>query len=119
MVLDPRTGRSDLLVDLDMQITFRSTEGLIRFLGDYLHSQEVKGRPAETYRLGSRPLFSVATNSPGPDVVSVQLLRKHYSIIADDNLRENMQVLAIVEQLVNLQKSNADKPTTLPVQVIP
>ena len=97
-------------------MTFRSTESLIRFVGRYVEAAE--RRPSETYALGGTPLFSVTTASAPGDVVRTSLLGRRYAIVNDANRRRNMLVLALIEQLVNLQKGSSGHPVTVPVQVI-
>jgi hypothetical protein len=122
-LLDYVKGDRGHEVDADMQITFRSPEGVIRFLGRYLKATVTK--PDATWTLpgasddGTKPLFSVTKADVRDPVVSTELLGERYSIPKGPHLSENMLVLALVEQLINLQKSNADKPSTLPVQLLP
>jgi hypothetical protein len=52
-------------------------------------------------------------------LVSAHLLNTNYSIHEDAALEQNMQVLGLVEEIINLQKSSADRPATLPVHVLP
>jgi hypothetical protein len=110
-------GKSDVIVPVKMDVLFRSTEGVVQFLGRYLYA--AKENEKGTYRLGSEPLFSVREGSGDDATVSVELLDKSYSIANDDNRARNMTILGLVEQLVNLHKSAKDRPTTLPVEVLP
>ena len=107
-----------VLIPVDIRIIFRSPDGVLKFLGKYLYSAEHD--PTHTYRLGAQPLFSI--NGKGPPIVKATVLGKHY-YIADDgddgNRRRNMTVLGLAEQLINLQKSAAERPVTVPVQVVP
>ena len=107
-----------VLIPVDIRIIFRSPDGVLKFLGKYLYSAQHD--PTHTYRLGAQPLFSI--NGKGPPIVSATVLGKHY-YIADDgddgNRRRNMTVLGLAEQLINLQKSAAERPVTVPVQVVP
>lgn len=110
-------GRSETYVKLNPEIIFRSTEGVIRYLGQYLRAQE-ENAPA-TFRLDQQPLFSVWKGHRPRDLVSTELLGERYGIANDENRRRNMLIIALVEQLVNLHKESADRPTTQPVQIIP
>lgn len=110
-------GRSGELVDVDLQVTFRSAEGVIRYVGQYLQAAEE--RPRETWRVGLQPLFSVHVGESGDAVVSADLLHKRYAVLNDSERRRNMMVIALIEQLVNLHKESADRPTTVPVQLVP
>jgi hypothetical protein len=102
-------------IPVDIRIIFRSPEGVIKFLGKYLEYAEED--PKHTYRLGALPLFSV--NGAGASLVGTTVLGRRYSVTDDENRRRNMSVIALVEQLINLQKSATDRPVTVPVQVVP
>jgi hypothetical protein len=102
-------------IPVDIRIIFRSPEGVIKFLGKYLEYAEED--PKHTYRLGALPLFSV--NGAGASLVGTTVLGRRYSVTDDENRRRNMSVTALVEQLINLQKSATDRPVTVPVQVVP
>jgi hypothetical protein len=115
-VLDD-SGSRDVDVPVDVFPVFRSPEGVIKFVGQYLYFSELY--PSRTYRLGLQPLFSIREGHSSTAVVSAEVLGKHYYIADDKNRRLNMQVVALIEQLVNLQKSATERPTVLPVQVVP
>jgi hypothetical protein len=102
---------------LDAIIYFRSPEGLIRFLGNYL--AKFKSAPTSVYALGSGPLFSVVEGHASSALVSTVVSGETYSIAKHGNAETNMTVLALVEELVNLQKSATDRPVTVPVHVLP
>jgi hypothetical protein len=102
-------------IPVDIRIIFRSPEGVIKFLGKYLYYAERD--PKHTYRLGTQPLFSV--NGVGTSLVGTTVLGRRYCVTNDENRRRNMSVIALVEQLINLQKSATDRPVTVPVQVVP
>jgi hypothetical protein len=124
-VFDHTTNTSGVEAAADMKIVFRSPEGVIRAVGRYLRAAEK--HPDQTWSLpdtdetedGHRPLFSVTKGNPHNPVVTTELLGDRYSIERAPHLSENMMVLAIVEQLINLEKSNSDKPSTLPIQLLP
>lgn len=117
MVLGP--DNKALIIEATGEIVFRSPEGVIRFLGAYLAASEDPARAAETYRLAGLPIFSVQTGNVRGAVVSTDLLGQRYSIANNGNLRRNGEVLAIVQQLVNLQKESSDRPVTIPIQLLP
>lgn len=110
-------------VKVTMAMTLRSTEAVIRFVGDYLEANERFARSASpadrTFLVSGRPLFSISMDRSGKPVVSARLLDRRYYVLDDANRRQNMMVLALVQQLINLQKESVDRPTTVPVQVIP
>ena len=102
-------------VDPQVSITFRSPEGAIRFLGDCLHDAPAK----DGYRqclIDNENLFSLGEGDRA-GAVTTQLFGKDYYIAADD--RTSFKTLALIEQLINLEQSEADKPLTVPVQVVP
>jgi hypothetical protein len=105
-------GRSSRVAAVEQMIVFRSTESVIRYLGRYLES----GNQAE--KLNGTPVFSVKSGRSADALVTAEVLRKHYSIVNDANRRRNMLVIAVIQQLVNLHKESADRPLTVPVQVV-
>ncbi|MBC9035047.1 hypothetical protein IAG41_21880 [Sphingomonas sp. JC676] len=106
----------EIWVNVDAQVYFRSPESVIRFLGQYLEGSEKY--PTDTYKLGTHPLFAVTQGRSFKSVVSTKLLGKHYYIADDDDRADYMRIIAIAQQLINLQKESSDKPFTTPVQVI-
>ncbi|HXO41821.1 MAG TPA: hypothetical protein VN999_10250, partial [Thermoanaerobaculia bacterium] len=115
-VLDD-SGHRNVRVPVEVVPVFRSPEGVIKFVGQYLKYSEAD--PSKTYLLGSQPLFSIQKGRSSSAVVSAQVLGERYYIADDQNRSLNMQVIALIEQLVNLQKSATDRPAVLPVQVVP
>ena len=118
-------------VPVKMDAILRSPEGVIQFLGRYLRmseedSGETYGITLTEYANGvstpvARPLFSVHADHSSQALVSVSVgvPNKWYSITNDENMRENMTVLGLVEQLIDLQKSAQTRLATQPVQVVP
>lgn len=111
------TQRKDVDVPVDVRVVFRSPEGVIKFVGQYLTAAETD--PDNTYKFRLAPLFSVSEGHSFRAVVGAEVLGKHYFIGDDANRRRNMIILGLIEQLVNLQKTAAERPTVLPVQVVP
>jgi hypothetical protein len=110
-MLGADTKGSDLVFKVVPRVTFRSTEGVIHYVGQYL-------RNPNPVPVSGGPLFSLAAAGERP-VVATSLLRSRYAISENKNLERNMGVIALIEQLTNLQKEAADKPGTIPVQVLP
>jgi hypothetical protein len=108
-----RNGRT---VKIQPEITFRSTEGVIRYVGRYLRAYEES--PGSAPPVDGSPVFSVARGEPAGSLVTATILGQRYSIANDQNRRRNMQVLALVEQLVNLHKESSERPVTVPVRVL-
>ncbi|MEN7535682.1 hypothetical protein [Aurantiacibacter flavus] len=118
---------------------FRSTMGVIFFLGEYarlgLGRQEGE-RPygisncytdlCEPEELTTRPLISVREGS-GRALVATQFAGKRFYIDEDEldptgpdrhTMARSMQAISLVQQLVNLQKSSDELPTALNVRTI-
>jgi hypothetical protein len=102
---------------LSIFVYFRSPEGLIRFLGNYL--AKLSKEATSVYAFESGPLFSVVEGHASGSIVSTVVSGESYSIPKHVNAETNMSVLALVEELVNLQKSATDRPVTVPVHVLP
>lgn len=116
----PPPLQAELLpIDVDLQITFRSPERLIRYIGDYLAAMDARDDMQPTYKFGEAPVFALAKGRPEGALVSVQGLDSRWSITKTNNLRQNMQVLSLVQQLINLHKESSERPVTVPVQVVP
>jgi len=111
-------------IKVERTITFRSAEGIIRYVGQLLHAAEVK---ADVYDIPFGPGAGPGTYGPvfrlgkfdetRSPFVSVSSGTGRYAVEESD--RESLQVLAIIEQLVNLQKEATDRPVTVPVRVLP
>lgn len=110
-------GSSNTTVSVRPQMVFRSTESVIRFVGQYLREYERDRNSVPL--LDGAPLFSAKAQNSGAAVVSTSLLGRRYAIVEDDNRRRNMQVIALIQQLVNLHKSASERPVTVPVRVLP
>lgn len=104
-------------VTVEQQITFRSVESVLRFLGRYLQAAE--SNPNQTFDLDGHPLFSVTTYKVEDPIVEASLLKKTYAIADDTHRRRNMAVIALIEQLVNLHKEATDRPASVPVYALP
>jgi hypothetical protein len=114
--LEAGPAGSRYFVGTDVEITFRSTEGVIRHIGEYLRA--VRSDPSKAYVVDNRPLFELEAGNVRNALASTRLNGERYSIADSDNGRRGMAVIAIIQQLINLHKSSADRPATLPVQVL-
>jgi hypothetical protein len=107
---------------LDAIVYFRSPEGIIRFLGNYLSAisaaRASKEDPTDVYAVDGGALFWVTEGRTSDPLVSTSVLGTSYSIKKDGHMETSMTVLALVEELVNLQKSATDRPVTVPVHVL-
>lgn len=102
-------------VPVQAELVPRSTEAVVQYLGAYIRKDP---RAGSRFLLNGAPLFSMPTKCK-KEIVGVDLGDEHYCIEHDDNRGRNMQIVALVEQLINLNKAGTDRPTTVPVQVIP
>ena len=126
------------------RIYFRSVESVIRYLGDYLRATAVCEHDAVKPADVQCPVYSVQKGRPSPafsknyidpgSVADLPLIKvlpvdhvEHPAVVAtingerfaiDANDRQSLTVLAIVEELINLQKSADDRPITVPVRVL-
>jgi len=116
---------------------FRSTLGLIYFLGEYQRESAARGatsvyrvpncaNPCAPGAAESRPLIAIGTGG-GEALVTTQFNGERYYISAREarnygdglpDTARSMQVLAFVQQLVNLQKSADQLPTSLTVSAV-
>jgi hypothetical protein len=108
--------RSERVIPIQPEIVFRSTEGVIRYLGRYLRAYELN--PSSVMLVGNQPVFSVVRGRPSGSIVSATILGRRFSVADDQNRRRNMLVIALVQQLVNLHKESAGPPLTVPVRVL-
>jgi hypothetical protein len=107
-----------------MEVTLRSAEGVTYYLGELMRRRLCVGGPpdcassrdasptivADEGRPPGDPLFTPARRSPAPgDLVSVRYMGETYDLPGASGDRST-QVLAILGQLVNLNKSAKDMP---------
>jgi hypothetical protein len=126
----PRKG-----VDLTLSLTPRSAAGLVRFIGDLLYYQD--HAKADCWHNVPVTLSYVGhCNAPedlqkeggwifrlngknGPPRFSLEYRGHSYTIAQDDRRDHSLEVLAIVNQVINLNKSAPSLATTPTVRVIP
>lgn len=122
-------ARATLEPQVEVELVIRSVEGIFTFLGDYLRTDDDhhhaagddRQYPTHVYTVEGKRLFDVSeTRTGGRPVVSAQLDGRRYYVIADGNEshKHTMQVIALLQQLVNLQKKSSDKPATQAVRVL-
>lgn len=115
LVYDPER-RSEKEIAIQPEIVFRSTEGVIRYLGRYLRAYESDTKSVPW--IDGEPVFSVVRGRPAGSIVTASILDRRYSVAFNDYRRRNMQIIALVQQLVNLHKESTDRPLTVPVRVL-
>lgn len=121
--------RPDIAAGYELVPRFRSTLGIIYALGEYIRVADELG-PKAVYRLpdcgllcrrgeaapGSRPLIDVRRGS-GRSLLATELLGHRFYIPAEENLSgsgaRSMQVVAAVQQLLNLHKSADALPASI------
>ena len=107
-----------ILVDADIAVIFRSPEGVIQFLGRCLQTAQAQdGRIL--CKAGDEVLFALRQGSAPDALISSRVLGERYYVANDEYRRATMEVIALIERLINLQKSATDRPVTIPVQVVP
>ena len=119
-------------IPVTLDVVTRSPESVIQYIGSYLREYPAQNAIPDEFKLRHIPLFAVTEGRCPREVVGVDLMGKHYCIDNDDNdqrtaggsgngsqVSRDMTVLALVEQLIDLNKSATDRPTTVPVEVVP
>lgn len=98
-----------------MEVTFRSPEGMFRYLGAYL--QYDKGT---NITVDGEPLFSVADGRNRDALAQAHYRGRNYSLVNDPGTGiRNAQIFTLLQQLINLHKEATDRPTVIPVRAIP
>jgi hypothetical protein len=109
------SGGHLVTVRVAMDITFRSPEGLFTYIGAYLAQP-----PADQVKIDGQPLFSIATRRVPNAFVNVRYRGGDYSLVNDPATgTRNAQVFTLLQQLINLHKDAAERPTAIPVRAIP
>lgn len=109
-------------VRTSIDITFRSVDGVIYFLGEYVRATDAtrasyaiprKDGDAEVIE----PLLLIEPGRGGPHDLSAQLDGVAAHVPADCKCR-SFQVIALIEQLFNLHKSGSAAPLSTAVRVV-
>lgn len=102
-------------VPVVMEITFRSPEGLFNYLGAYLRQD-----PRTRINIDGQPLFSIADGRNRDALAQANYRGRYYSLVNDYATgTRNAQIFTLLQQLINLHKDGADRPTAIPVRAIP
>lgn len=126
--LDGGSGQDTLVLrngDIEIEIEFRSVQGVLYYLGEYIRAGHC---PYLTTGSNGAPIFVAASSSwhsscAGDDaqksdsVIAASLDGARYWI-PRNRAGRSLQVLTLVEQLLNLQKSADARPTTQTVRVV-
>ncbi|HWV60130.1 MAG TPA: hypothetical protein VN034_05730, partial [Sphingopyxis sp.] len=96
------------------QITLRSAEGIIYYLGETL--REGNSMPA----IDGIPLLSIKRQRPDDIFVQARFRGENWYVPLDAQLKTSRtsQIVALVQQLINLQKLSKDKPTTQSIRIL-
>lgn len=131
-----RVGHPPVGVDLSISLTSRSAAGLVRFVGDLLYYQDHAlpdcwhnipvtlsyadhcGDGREDVQKEGGWIFRV-NGGNGPARFTLKYRGRPYTIAQDDRRDHSLQVLAIVNQVIDLNKSAPSLATTPTVRVIP
>ena len=99
-----------------MDISFRSPEGMYRYLGAYLQADS-KG---VNIAIDGTPLFSIADGRAPRSLAEAYYRGSRYSLVNTEGTGlRNAQIFTLLQQLINLHKEAADRPTAIPVRAIP
>ncbi|MEE4455194.1 hypothetical protein V2S85_26475 [Novosphingobium resinovorum] len=102
-------------VPVTMDISFRSPEGLYRYIGAYLQFDGGKN-----VKLDGEPLFEIAEGAPKDALAQASYRGKRYGLVNTPKTGiRNAQIFTLLQQLINLHKEAADRPTAIPVRAIP
>lgn len=111
-------------VPISVDLTFRSVDGVIYFLGEYARASAVAPtRPIYPIRLDlegrgpAQDLFRIDAGRGGRHDLSATLNGESWHIADDCNCR-SYRVITLVEQLVNLHKVGTTGPLSTAVRVI-
>jgi hypothetical protein len=111
-------------VPISVDLTFRSVDGVIYFLGEYARaSATAPTRPIYPIRLDlegrgpAQDLFRIDSGKGGRYELSATLNGESWHIADDCNCR-SYRVITLVEQLVNLHKVGTTGPLSTAVRVI-
>lgn len=99
-------------------ITFRSIQAAFYFLGEVVRPPEDEKDVKLAYRLrNGATLFQLAGNGSG--AISTAFRGSRYSVAAPSYDDRSVQVIALLQQVLNLQKNAKDLPTTQTVNIVP
>jgi hypothetical protein len=102
-------------VPVIMEVTFRSPEGLFRYLGSYLENDK-----GTILIFDGHPLFHINDGRDRNALVQARYRGKDYSLVNDPATgTRNAQIFTLLQQLINLHKEATDRPTVIPVRAIP
>jgi len=101
-------------VPVTMDVTFRSPEGMFRYLGQYLQFDN-----GAVVTIDNRPLFWIAEGHSKSALAQARYRNRDYSLVNEEGSTRNAQIFTLLQQLINLHKESAERPTTIPVRAIP
>lgn len=109
-------------IKVQIQVVLRSTDGVIYYLGEYLRQGD---RAPKLLASGVPiPLIRISTVRPERVFATARFKGDRYYAPAtyegqlDTSAGRTSQVFALVEQLLNLQKSGKDRPSTQTVRIV-
>ncbi|WP_207105731.1 hypothetical protein [Sphingomonas sp. CFBP 8760] len=105
------------LVDVDILMTIRSPDAVVRFVGECLR-KSVPGT-VTTCAVGGSTVFELHAGAGAEGDVSATLNGRRYHIAKDTpGGLISLRTLSLIERLINLHKSSTDKAVTQAVRVI-
>lgn len=113
--------KDGIATPVDVQIVLRSVDGIIYFLGEYI--RDPARPPYDVASYGGRvPLLVVTEAKPSEVFVSTRYKGRRYYVpgnpMGETANGRSSQLFALIQQLLNLQKSAKDRPTTQTVRVV-
>jgi hypothetical protein len=106
------------------QYQLRSAEGMLEYLGALVRRRESLQDTDPDFTVGGEPhylfrLYSEPAQSTGRDRVAVTYRGRSYYVREGDPYDHTLEVLALVTQLINLNKNASEIPSTKTVNVAP
>lgn len=112
----PQGTATTLFAPVTIEMTFRSPRAVIEFLGKCLNASQ--NETLKTCKVGDVLLFELRQGKAKPTDLSVEFNGKTYFVATEtEDGRASLQTLALIETLINLNRSSTDKPATIPVHV--
>jgi len=101
-----------------IQLTIRSVDGVIYYLGECLRTHEAC-EPVDVGTGDRLKIFTLSRQKPKTVFTSAEFHGQRYYVPAgEDDGGRSSQVIDLIQQLVNLQKSSKDRPATATVRVV-
>ena len=104
-------------VPASIHIVLRSAQAIIYYLGEYARASLLQKMSPYRLPIDGQPVIDVRPGRVRGAFATATLAGETYSIEDDFNGR-SLSAISLVQQVINLQKSARDKPTTTSVRVV-